>query len=278
MRVLTPAVKKPTGFRRRGSVGVEDGDAVAEHVADVDVAAVDHHLHAVGPAALIAVRQVTDAPADARRRDHLPRGLAWARPGPGLRLQRGQPQSQQPFQLFAASEFPHMHIRSAGDSTPETPLHGSAQMCLVIGEIRLRRGSLIRPTTEQRNVVPAGIDDTDKENAVMKQLRFVLALVAAGSIVAIDMKPVFAQTTGTEQRAAGRRAGETSPTRASRTPGSSRETRSTRPPGSAGTARPPGSAGAAGAPGAARATGTPGSSRATRTSGETRAPGALDGG
>jgi hypothetical protein len=59
--------------------------------------------------------------------------------------------------------------------------------------------SLIRPTTEQQNGVPAGVDDTDKENAVMKQLRFVLALVAAGSIVAIDMKPVFAQATGAEQ-------------------------------------------------------------------------------
>ena len=49
--------------------GVEDGDAVAEHVADIDMAAVDHHLHAVGPPALIAVGEVPDAAADAGRRD-----------------------------------------------------------------------------------------------------------------------------------------------------------------------------------------------------------------
>ena len=49
--------------------GVENRDAVAEHVADVDVPAVDHHLHAVGPAALVAVREVPDAAPDALRRD-----------------------------------------------------------------------------------------------------------------------------------------------------------------------------------------------------------------
>ena len=45
--------------------GVENRHTVAEHVADVDVTAVDHHLHAVRPSALIAVRQMTNAPADA---------------------------------------------------------------------------------------------------------------------------------------------------------------------------------------------------------------------
>ena len=54
--------------------GVENRHAVAEHVADVDVAAVHHHLHAVGPAALIAVGQVLDALADALRRDFGIRG------------------------------------------------------------------------------------------------------------------------------------------------------------------------------------------------------------
>ena len=54
MRVLTPAVKKPTGFKRRGIRGVENRHAIAEHVADVDMAAVHHDLHAVGAAALIA--------------------------------------------------------------------------------------------------------------------------------------------------------------------------------------------------------------------------------
>ena len=40
---------------------VEHRDAVAEHVADVEMAAVQHDLHAVGPAALIAVRQVPES-------------------------------------------------------------------------------------------------------------------------------------------------------------------------------------------------------------------------
>ena len=49
--------------------GVENRHAIAEHVADVDVPAVDHDLHAVGTAALIAVRHVPDPPADAVRRN-----------------------------------------------------------------------------------------------------------------------------------------------------------------------------------------------------------------
>ena len=69
MRVLTPAVKKPTGFSLPRIGGVENRHAVAEHVADIEVAAVDHDLHAVGPAALIAVRDVPDAAADALRRN-----------------------------------------------------------------------------------------------------------------------------------------------------------------------------------------------------------------
>ena len=45
--------------------GVEDREAVAEHVADVEMPPVHHDLHAVGLAAEVAVRQVADAPADA---------------------------------------------------------------------------------------------------------------------------------------------------------------------------------------------------------------------
>ena len=47
--------------------GVENRHAIAEHVADIDVAAVHHHLDAVGAPALIAVRQVPDAVPDALR-------------------------------------------------------------------------------------------------------------------------------------------------------------------------------------------------------------------
>jgi hypothetical protein len=68
-------------------------------VADVDVAAVDHHLHAVRPSTLIAVRQVTDAPANAGRRHRrlaLRSNLQWGQPGQG-----------QQFQLLTPSESAH---------------------------------------------------------------------------------------------------------------------------------------------------------------------------
>jgi len=51
--------------------GVENRHAVAEHVADVNVFAVDHHLHTVRPAALVAVRDVLDAVPDTLRRNRL---------------------------------------------------------------------------------------------------------------------------------------------------------------------------------------------------------------
>jgi hypothetical protein len=35
--------------------GIEHRHPIAEHVADIDVAAVDHHLHTIGAPALIAV-------------------------------------------------------------------------------------------------------------------------------------------------------------------------------------------------------------------------------
>ena len=69
MRVLIAGGEEADRLQPARIRGVEDRDAVAEHVADVDVAAVDHHLHAVGPAALIAVGQVADAAADALRRN-----------------------------------------------------------------------------------------------------------------------------------------------------------------------------------------------------------------
>ena len=78
--MLVPAVKKPDRLQAARIGGVEDGDAVAEHVADVDVAAVQHHLHAVGPSALIAVGEMADAAADAGRR-HV---------GVGARAERGR--------------------------------------------------------------------------------------------------------------------------------------------------------------------------------------------
>ena len=52
-----------------GIRGVENRDAIVEHVADVDMTAVHHDLYAIGAAALIAVRYVPDPAADAVRRD-----------------------------------------------------------------------------------------------------------------------------------------------------------------------------------------------------------------
>ena len=48
---------------------VENRDAVAEHVPDVEVAAVEHDLHAIGPSADVAVRDVPEAMAGALRRN-----------------------------------------------------------------------------------------------------------------------------------------------------------------------------------------------------------------
>ena len=45
--------------------GIQDRQAVAEHVAHVQVSPVQHDLHAVGTAAEVAVRHVANAPADA---------------------------------------------------------------------------------------------------------------------------------------------------------------------------------------------------------------------
>ena len=54
-------------FARIGRI--QDRDSVAEHVADIKMPAVEHHLNAVGPAANIAVREMTEALSDALRRN-----------------------------------------------------------------------------------------------------------------------------------------------------------------------------------------------------------------
>ena len=65
--------QKPTGFNRREIRSVENRHPVVEHVADIDVTAIDHDLDAVGPAALVAVRHVPDSAADAGWRNGRPR-------------------------------------------------------------------------------------------------------------------------------------------------------------------------------------------------------------
>jgi hypothetical protein len=57
------------GLERARIGGVHHGDAVGEHVADEDVLAAHHHLHAVRPAALVGIGDVLDTMADALGRD-----------------------------------------------------------------------------------------------------------------------------------------------------------------------------------------------------------------
>src|SRR6266850_8444881 len=74
---------------------IQDRDAAAEHVSDVDMAPVDHHLHRVGAAALVAVRDMADAVADALRRDI---GFRL-----GVRANRQATEGGERFQMFATS-------------------------------------------------------------------------------------------------------------------------------------------------------------------------------
>src|SRR4029077_4993947 len=101
----------------------------AEHVADIDMPAVDHDLDAVGTTALIAVGQVPDAASEALRRNRR------VRDGPrGPRQARRGGQSQQPLHMFAASDGRHGRevsqtraFRADGSSLAYTLLAGLAR-------------------------------------------------------------------------------------------------------------------------------------------------------
>src|SRR5262249_44394232 len=96
-RVITTR-KEPNRLRPPGIRGIENRQAIAEHVTDIKMAPVQHDLHAVGTAADVAVGQMTDLMADPLRRD-------WSilrRARGGLRQQRQRCQSNQRFQMFAA--------------------------------------------------------------------------------------------------------------------------------------------------------------------------------
>ena len=54
-QVLAGAAMYCTARGFFGIAHVDDGKALGEHVPDIGVAAMHHHLHAVGPAALIGV-------------------------------------------------------------------------------------------------------------------------------------------------------------------------------------------------------------------------------
>src|SRR3989442_10283061 len=86
--------------------GIEDGYAVAEHVANVKVAAADHDLDAVWAAAEIAVRQVADAASNAPLRNR-----SFFRSPSFLRKVGRRCQAGQTFHIFTASECGHVVSR-----------------------------------------------------------------------------------------------------------------------------------------------------------------------
>src|SRR2546428_6940981 len=95
-RIVTTR-KEPKGLEPPGIRGIENRQAIAEHVTDIKMAPIQHDLHAVGTAANIAVGQMTDLMPDPLRRN-------WSilRGARGLRQQRQCCQSNQGFQMFAA--------------------------------------------------------------------------------------------------------------------------------------------------------------------------------
>ncbi|HEV3447309.1 MAG TPA: hypothetical protein VG099_21895 [Gemmataceae bacterium] len=95
------------GFEIARVGGIERCHAVAEHVPDIEVFTVDHHLDAIGASALIAVADVADFVSDALGRDigagkHSRRGRTKiARKG------RGGAQAQQPRHGVASRDRCH---------------------------------------------------------------------------------------------------------------------------------------------------------------------------
>src|SRR5262245_29774517 len=96
-RIVT-ARKESNGLEPPGIRGIEYRQAITEHVTHIEMAPVQHDLHAVGTAANIAVGQMADLMPDPLRRN-------WSilrRARGGLRQQRQRCQSNQRFQMFAA--------------------------------------------------------------------------------------------------------------------------------------------------------------------------------
>ena len=89
-------------FQLTRILGVQNRHAVAEHVPDIDVAAVHHHLHAVWTSALVAVRQVPDPATDALRRNRASCGRARRE-----RQARERRQTKQACQVVATSRVSH---------------------------------------------------------------------------------------------------------------------------------------------------------------------------
>ena len=108
-------------FARIG--GVENGHAVAEHMPDIEVFPVDHHLHAVRAPADVAVGKMLDAVADAfERHSGALRGRRRRKSGDGCK-------SEHALQLRAAADLRHgipprrVGVFSGSSRTATVPLH-----------------------------------------------------------------------------------------------------------------------------------------------------------
>ena len=73
---VAAAGEEPDRLQAARIAGIEDRQAVAEHVTDVQMTAVHHDLHGVRASAGVAVGDVTNAAADALRRNRCVRGPA----------------------------------------------------------------------------------------------------------------------------------------------------------------------------------------------------------
>ena len=105
--------EKARGFQVARVRRIQNGDAVAEHVPNVNVLFVDHHLYAVRPSADVAVGNVLDALPDSLRRNfgigsECGRRQAGHRSGPSQRTEL--------FQVLTARKFRH------GRYSPEQPI------------------------------------------------------------------------------------------------------------------------------------------------------------
>src|SRR5690242_9470248 len=79
---------------------IQNRDSVAEHVADVKMPAVEHHLNAIRPSAEVAIRHMMKPlPGPLRRNCSLLRGARLA----GTRRQRCE--TQQTFQAIASTDL-----------------------------------------------------------------------------------------------------------------------------------------------------------------------------
>src|SRR3954470_8463047 len=84
---------------------VQDRHTVTEHVSDIDVLPVEHHLHAVGPSADVAIGDVLDALADAFGGNVCLRSPCGPRPP---RQRGGSEHGRQLLKVTAARELWHL--------------------------------------------------------------------------------------------------------------------------------------------------------------------------